>query len=78
MRRTMDLGFLVANRKGQREYEDGSNGETVEVRGETADWEGRALQGGSPHGKERKDHAEVVSAVEWTNEEEKNQWEIEP
>ena len=37
MRRTMDLGFLVANRKGQREYEDGSCGETVEVRGETAD-----------------------------------------
>ena len=78
MRRTMDLGFLVANRKGQREYEDGSNGETVEVRGETADWDGRALQGGSPHGKESKDHTEVVSAVEWTNEEEKNQWETEP
>ena len=33
----MDLGFLVANRKSQREYEDGSSGETVEVRGETAD-----------------------------------------
>lgn len=35
MRRTMDLGFLVANRKGQREYDDGSNGERVEVRVET-------------------------------------------
>ena len=35
MRRSMDLGFPVAIRKGQREYEDGSNGETVEVRGET-------------------------------------------
>ena len=35
MRRTMDLGFLVANRKGQREYEDGTSGETVEVRVET-------------------------------------------
>ena len=33
----MDLGFLVTNRKGQREYEDGSCGETVEVREETGD-----------------------------------------
>ena len=37
MRRTMDLGFLVANTKGQRECEDGSSGETVEVRVETGD-----------------------------------------
>ena len=35
MRRTMDLGFLVADRKGQREHEDGSSAETVEVRVET-------------------------------------------
>ena len=35
MRRTMDLGFLVANTKGQRECEDGSSEETVEVRVET-------------------------------------------
>ena len=35
MRRTMDLGFLVADRKGQREHEDGSSVETVEVRVET-------------------------------------------
>ena len=26
----MDLGFLVANRKGQREHEDGSSAETVQ------------------------------------------------
>lgn len=26
----MGLGFLVADRKGQREYEDGSSAETVE------------------------------------------------
>lgn len=37
MRRTMDLGFLVANTKGQRECEDGSSEETVEVRVETGD-----------------------------------------
>lgn len=70
MRRAMNLGFLVADRKDQREYEDGSSAETVEVRVETEEWEGRALQGGSPHGKEREDHR-GVSAVEWTNEEEK-------
>ena len=33
--RTTDLGFPLANRKGQREYEDGTSGETVEVRVET-------------------------------------------
>lgn len=55
MRRTMDLGFPVAKREGQREYQDSSYRNSTEFRVQTRDGDGRAWQGGSPHGKERKD-----------------------
>ena len=50
LRRTMDLGFLVADRKGQREHEDGSSAETVE-----SEWKQKS---------EREGHCRVAAPTE--------------
>lgn len=64
MRRTMDLGFPVAKRKGQREYQDSSYRNSTEFRVQTGDGDGRAMAGWQPPWKREERPDEVASAVE--------------
>lgn len=63
MRRTSGPGFPVARSRGEKEYQGSSGRNTAEFTVETANWDGRAWQGGNSHGKQRKEQTEGGSTV---------------